>query len=91
MHKSLDQALSFSNRWLDLIKNPVVNEEQGKQIIEESTSNFAEHFNRGWLDFRQPAGMLYGGPVYHVPTVMPAQWKSSSTSAARSASISPPC
>ena len=53
MHKSLDQALSFSNRWLDLIKNPVVNEEQGKQIIEESTSNFAEHFNRGWLDYRK--------------------------------------
>ena len=53
MHKSLDQALSYSNRWLDLIKNPVVTEEQGKQIIEESTSNFAEHFNRGWLDYRK--------------------------------------
>lgn len=53
MHKSLDQALSYSNRWLDLIKNPVVNEEQDKQIIEESTSNFAEHFNRGWLDYRK--------------------------------------
>ena len=53
MNKSLDQALSYSNRWLDLIKNPVVNEEQGKQIIEESTSNFAEHFNRGWLDYRK--------------------------------------
>ncbi|MFO7633956.1 MAG: hypothetical protein R6W76_15530 [Caldilinea sp.] len=53
MHKSLDQALTYSNRWLDLIKNPVVNEEQGKQIIEESTSNFAEHFNRGWLDYRK--------------------------------------
>jgi putrescine aminotransferase len=53
MHKSLDQALSFSNRWLDLIKNPVVNEEQGKQIVEESKSNFAEHFNRGWLDYRK--------------------------------------
>jgi putrescine aminotransferase len=53
MHKSLDQALTFSNRWLDLIKNPVVNEDQGKQIIEESTHNFAEHFNRGWLDYRK--------------------------------------
>jgi len=53
MDKSLDQALSYSNRWLDLIKNPVVSEEQGKQIIEESTSNFAEHFNRGWLDYRK--------------------------------------
>jgi putrescine aminotransferase len=31
----------------------VVNEEQGKQIIEESKSNFAEHFNRGWLEYRK--------------------------------------
>ncbi len=53
MHKSLDQALSYSNRWLDLIKNPVVNEDQGKQIVEESKSNFAEHFNRGWLEYRK--------------------------------------
>ena len=53
MDKSLDQALAYSNRWLDLIKTPVVNEEQGKQIIEESQYNFAEHFNRGWLDYRK--------------------------------------
>lgn len=53
MHKSLDQALSFSDRWLDVIKNPVVTEEQGKQIVEESKSNFAEHFNRGWLEYRK--------------------------------------
>ena len=59
MHKSLDQALSFSDRWLDLIKNPVVNEEQGKQIIEESKSNFAEHFNRGWLDYRMGLGACW--------------------------------
>ena len=30
MDKSLDQALAYSTRWLDLIKTPVVNEEQGK-------------------------------------------------------------
>jgi putrescine aminotransferase len=53
MDKALEQALSYSNRWLDLIKTPVVNEEQGKQIIEESKSNFAEYFNRGWLDYRK--------------------------------------
>ena len=33
MEKSLDQALAYSTRWLDLIKTPVVNEEQGKEII----------------------------------------------------------
>ena len=36
MDKSLDQALAYSNRWLDLIKTPVVNEEEGKEIIAES-------------------------------------------------------
>jgi putrescine aminotransferase len=53
MDKSLDQALAYSNRWLDLIKTPVVNEAQGKEIIAESQYNFAEHFNRGWLDYRK--------------------------------------
>src|SRR5512136_1693104 len=53
MSQSLDEALSYSRRWLDLIKSPVVNEAQGKQIIEESQYNFAEHFNRGWLDYRK--------------------------------------
>ena len=53
MDKSLDQALAYSTRWLDLIKTPVVDEAQGKQIIEESQYNFAEHFNRGWLDYRK--------------------------------------
>ena len=53
MDKSLDQALAYSTRWLDLIKTPAVDEAQGKQIIEESQHNFAEHFNRGWLDYRK--------------------------------------
>ena len=68
MDKSLDQALAYSNRWLDLIKTPVVNEAQGKQIIAESQYNFAEHFNRGWLDYRKsvtrPAiGLRPSGPA----------------------------
>jgi putrescine aminotransferase len=27
--------------------------EEGKRIIEESRQNFAEHFNRGWLEYRK--------------------------------------
>lgn len=53
MPQSLDEALAYSSRWLEIIKTPAVNEAQGKVIIEESLENFAEHFNRGWLDYRK--------------------------------------
>jgi putrescine aminotransferase len=49
-----DTALSYSSRWLDIIKQPAFPEEnQAKWIIEESKNNFAEHFNRGWLEYRK--------------------------------------
>ena len=47
MDKSLDEALAYSNRWLDLIKTPVVTEEQGKQIIEESTVQLRRALQQG--------------------------------------------
>jgi putrescine aminotransferase len=48
-----EDAISYSKRWMDIIQNPVVSGDVGKQIIEESKYNFAEHFNRGWLDYRK--------------------------------------
>ncbi len=49
-----DNALSYSNQWLDIIKQQTFPEEtQAKWIIDESKNNFAEHFNRGWLDYRK--------------------------------------
>lgn len=53
MAQNLGDALAYSDRWLDLIKKPSVTEEEGKVIIEESKSNFAEYFNKGWLDYRK--------------------------------------
>ena len=53
MSQSLDEALSYSRRWLGLICQLEVSETDGKIIIEESQYNFAEHFNRGWLDYRK--------------------------------------
>ena len=53
MPQSLDDALKYANRWVDLIHQPSVTESVGKQIIEESKFNFAEYFNRGWLDYRK--------------------------------------
>jgi len=49
-----DNALSYSNQWLDIIKQENFPEEtQAKWIINESKNNFAEHFNRNWLEYRK--------------------------------------
>jgi putrescine aminotransferase len=53
MPQSLNDALAYSNRWMELIHTEKVNIEEGKKIIEESKQNFAEHFNKGWLDYRK--------------------------------------
>lgn len=54
MTNSYDTALTYSDQWLKVIKQESFPEEvQAKWIIEESKHNFAEHFNRGWLDYRK--------------------------------------
>src|SRR5512142_148308 len=51
---NFDNALSYSSQWLDIIKQETFPEEnQAKWIIDESKNNFAEHFNRGWLEYRK--------------------------------------
>ncbi|HEX6271151.1 MAG TPA: aminotransferase class III-fold pyridoxal phosphate-dependent enzyme [Anaerolineales bacterium] len=54
MIKNLDNALQYAERWLDIIEHKnTFTEEEAKGIIEESKENFAEHFNRGWLEYRK--------------------------------------
>ncbi|MDD5468435.1 MAG: aminotransferase class III-fold pyridoxal phosphate-dependent enzyme [Anaerolineales bacterium] len=53
MAKSLDEALTYSQRWREIIKKTEIGEVEGKKIIEESKQNFAEHFNKGWLEYRK--------------------------------------
>ena len=49
-----EDALDYSARWIDLIhKREFPTVEEAHQIIDESKNNFAEHFNRGWLDYRK--------------------------------------
>ncbi len=48
-----DEALDYSKRWLEIIKEKQVPEDVGKWVIEESKHNFAEHFNKGWLEYRK--------------------------------------
>ena len=53
MPQSFDEAITYSKRWVDLIQKPFVDVEEGKKIIDESKYNFAEHFNKGWLEYRK--------------------------------------
>jgi len=53
MAQNIDEALQYSNRWMNIIHKENVPIEEGKIIIEESKQNFAEHFNKGWLDYRK--------------------------------------
>src|SRR3970040_988466 len=53
MNKSYDHALAYAERWMDIIHQTQLTEAEGKVIIEESRINFAEHFNRGWLEYRK--------------------------------------
>ena len=54
MTDTYDNALAYSNQWLEIIKqNHFPEETQAKWIIDESKNNFAEHFNRNWLEYRK--------------------------------------
>ncbi len=54
MTHDYEDALEYSSRWLDLIHSKgFPPEAEAKKIISESKENFAEHFNRGWLDYRK--------------------------------------
>jgi len=47
-------ALDYSKKWLEIIEKPErPPEDVGKWIIEESMINFADYFNKGWLDYRK--------------------------------------
>ncbi len=53
MPSQFDRAIGYSERWLNIIKQTTISEDEAKWIIEESQHNFAEHFNKGWLDYRK--------------------------------------
>jgi len=53
MPQSFNDAVDYSKRWIEIIHKPAVSIEEGKQLIEESKTNFSEYFNKGWLDYRK--------------------------------------
>ncbi len=49
-----EEALDYSARWMDLIhKKEFPSEDEAHRIIDESKENFAEYFNRNWLEYRK--------------------------------------
>ena len=48
-----DSALAYAGRWIDIIHRDNLTEDEARDVIEESKQNFAEHFNRGWLEYRK--------------------------------------
>jgi putrescine aminotransferase len=53
MPRSHEQALAYTERWIEIIHKTSVSEDEGKEIIEESKRNFGNHFNKGWLEYRK--------------------------------------
>jgi putrescine aminotransferase len=53
MSQTLNEAEAYSQHWLEIIQKSSVTEAEGKQIIDESLYNFAEHFNKNWLEYRK--------------------------------------
>ena len=53
MSRPYDSALAYAGRWIDIIHKDSLTESEAREIIEESKGNFAEHFNRGWLEYRK--------------------------------------
>ena len=49
-----EDALDYSSRWIDIIqKNEFPTVDEAHKIIDESKNNFAEHYNRNWLEYRK--------------------------------------
>jgi putrescine aminotransferase len=53
MPQTLKEAAAYSTKWVEIIQRDEVSIQEAKAIIEESKTNFAEYFNRGWLDYRK--------------------------------------
>jgi putrescine aminotransferase len=54
MPQDLKAAQEYAKKWLEIIEKPErPPEDMGKWIIEESMRNFADYFNKGWLDYRK--------------------------------------
>jgi len=54
MSYDYEDAIDYSSQWMNLIqKNEFPKLDEAQKIIEESKTNFAEYYNRNWLEYRK--------------------------------------
>jgi len=63
MTEALSNAQAYAEKWIELIHKPSLSEAEAKAVIDESKYNFAEHFNKGWLEYRRGTGHAWSGLV----------------------------
>lgn len=51
--RSLTEAQHYANRWLEIIHKESLSPEEAQSVMRETIENFANHFNRGFLEFRK--------------------------------------
>jgi len=53
MKKSKSAALDTAKQWLETTAKPELGEAEAQRVITEAKENFANHVNRGWLEYRK--------------------------------------
>ncbi len=51
--RSFTEAKAVANRWIDIIHKDSLTAEEADAVMRETVENFANHFNRGFLEFRK--------------------------------------
>jgi putrescine aminotransferase len=47
------KAQDYAKRWVEIIKSADITEETAKEISKETVTNFVDHFNKGWVEYRK--------------------------------------
>ncbi|MCZ6779547.1 MAG: putrescine aminotransferase [Acidobacteria bacterium] len=50
---SREEVIRESQRWLDLLSSPTLNEYQKRRVVQDTVDNFDDYFNRGFVDYRK--------------------------------------
>jgi len=51
--RAYDDAIAYSRRWLEIIQQEALTTAEAQAIITETRTNFADHFNAGFLEYRK--------------------------------------
>jgi putrescine aminotransferase len=81
MTLTYDDAIKYSQRWIDIIHKEQVTPQEAREIVEETVHNFDQHFNSGFLEYRKSVTVAEGyaatewtGCGAIVQDVMGRQW-----------------